>query len=196
MNRRSLRTRNDITQVFLELLAEKPMKNITVKEVADKADVTRATFYSHYNDIYDLLNQARAEAVGHIVTLLDKSIPEGSILLFMTEFFSYFEDSEETFALIFGENGDLSFLITALQEVRERKDSLIKQYGIGEFGTGHIESFDERLNEFQFIYLTGGVLHILTRWLSQKDRISVDEIAAITTRFVENTFLVDISTAQ
>lgn len=188
MNRRSQKTRNEITRVFLGLLAEKPLKSITVKEVAERADVTRATFYSHYDDIYDLLEKSRAEAVAHIVGLLDKSIPEGSFMDFMIDFFSYFENREETFSLILGENGDMSFLVNTLHELRTHKDELIVGHE-DEFFNGPI---DKQMNEYQFIYLSGGLLHILTEWLSHENRISVEEIATIAAKFVEATCLVDI----
>ena len=39
-----------LKQSFLELLKEKPVSRITVKEVCALAQLNRATFYAHYSD--------------------------------------------------------------------------------------------------------------------------------------------------
>lgn len=49
------RTRNLILQAFSELLAEKGFAEITVQDIADRAEVNRATFYAHFPDKYALL---------------------------------------------------------------------------------------------------------------------------------------------
>lgn len=50
------RTRGYIQGAFRELLNEKGFKSITVREITERAEVNRATFYAHYADKYDLLN--------------------------------------------------------------------------------------------------------------------------------------------
>jgi AcrR family transcriptional regulator len=50
------RTRGYIQGAFRELLNEKGFKSITVREITERADVNRATFYAHYADKYELLN--------------------------------------------------------------------------------------------------------------------------------------------
>jgi len=51
------RTRGYIREAFTVLLAEKSFKSITVKEITEKAEVNRATFYAHYEDKYALLHE-------------------------------------------------------------------------------------------------------------------------------------------
>ena len=52
MDRRSRRTRNALTTALMALLKERPLKSITVTELAELADVNRATFYVHFQDVY------------------------------------------------------------------------------------------------------------------------------------------------
>ena len=61
-DRRLRRTRERLRESLLELLGEKDIRAVTVKELTDRADVNRGTFYSHYQDIYDMLDQLEAEA--------------------------------------------------------------------------------------------------------------------------------------
>lgn len=59
-DRRVRRTKRALQEALAELLQEKGLSQITVQELADKADVHRGTFYSHYSDIYDLYQQMEA----------------------------------------------------------------------------------------------------------------------------------------
>ena len=52
---RYVRTESAIQTAFLELVTEIGFYAITVKDITAKADVSRGTFYQHYNDKYDLL---------------------------------------------------------------------------------------------------------------------------------------------
>lgn len=46
--------KKQIWNAMLELLEEKPIKNITIREICDKALIHRTTFYNHFYDIFDL----------------------------------------------------------------------------------------------------------------------------------------------
>lgn len=67
MDLRVERTKKSIKEAFLKLRAEKPLEKITVKELAELAYINKATFYSHYQDIYDLSEQLEDEAVDSII---------------------------------------------------------------------------------------------------------------------------------
>lgn len=60
-DQRTRLTRMLIRQAFTGLLREKPVQSISVKELCDRADLNRGTFYAHYTDIYDLLHQIEDE---------------------------------------------------------------------------------------------------------------------------------------
>ncbi|MBY0149025.1 TetR/AcrR family transcriptional regulator [Neobacillus niacini] len=83
---RVLRTRRLIMDSFIELSAKKEFKDITVKDITTEAMINRATFYYHFEDIYDLLEKALSEVL--LVNLNG-------------EFFPYDNLSEEAFVSIF-----------------------------------------------------------------------------------------------
>ena len=49
-------TKEIIAKTFTELLDEKPMSKITVKDIVERCGVNRNTFYYHFKDIYDLVD--------------------------------------------------------------------------------------------------------------------------------------------
>src|SRR5262245_33232955 len=57
VDRRQQRTRRQLSHALMELIKEKRFDDITVQNVIDRADVGRSTFYTHYRDKEDLLQQ-------------------------------------------------------------------------------------------------------------------------------------------
>ena len=50
-NRRTAYTKTAIRRTFFELLEEKDFDKISVREICQRADINRSTFYRHYDDI-------------------------------------------------------------------------------------------------------------------------------------------------
>ena len=60
---RFLRTRKLIMEAFMELVIEKDFKDITIKDITQRATINRATFYYHFFDKYDLMESVLSEDV-------------------------------------------------------------------------------------------------------------------------------------
>src|SRR5699024_7255782 len=56
-DRRVRKTKKQLRMALTTLMMEKSVGEITVREIAELADVNRGTFYAHYKDVYDLLTQ-------------------------------------------------------------------------------------------------------------------------------------------
>ena len=53
----AVRTKQAIRQAFIELLNERPLDKISVKDIAERSTVIRNTFYYYYADIYALVEE-------------------------------------------------------------------------------------------------------------------------------------------
>ena len=73
MDLRVEKTRRSIINGFLELRARKPLEKIRVRELCEKAQINKSTFYDHYRDVYDLAEQLEDEAIR---SYLDIAHPE------------------------------------------------------------------------------------------------------------------------
>lgn len=60
-------TKRAIQAAFIELLNERTMNKITVKDITDRCGINRNTFYYHYQDITALLEEICANQVDRIV---------------------------------------------------------------------------------------------------------------------------------
>lgn len=73
MDLRIQKTRKNIINAFLELRSKKALEKITIKELCEKAEINKSTFYSHYVDIYDLSNSLENELLRSIILDLPDS---------------------------------------------------------------------------------------------------------------------------
>ncbi len=76
-------TKMRIREAFFQCLREKPVSRITVKELCDLAEINRATFYSHYLDVFDLLEQLEQEVLAQMreLALRPQDSPGDGVLL-------------------------------------------------------------------------------------------------------------------
>lgn len=69
-NRRVKYTKNTISKVFYQLLSDKPIEKITVKEICELADINRGTFYRYYQDVFDLYEKSTNETINGIAEMV------------------------------------------------------------------------------------------------------------------------------
>lgn len=55
-DKRIIKTKRSLKSALIEMLAKKDFEHISITELCRKAEISRITFYSHYNDKYGLLD--------------------------------------------------------------------------------------------------------------------------------------------
>ena len=55
-DKRVKKTKMLLKQTLISLLSEKPFEKLTVKEICERSETSRITFYTHYNDKFDLMD--------------------------------------------------------------------------------------------------------------------------------------------
>lgn len=79
---RKYRTKLLFSQALLQLLAEKPLNNISVKDLIARAELNRSTFYLHYLDMPDFIEATFTQALEGLKTQLLKFYPLESDALY------------------------------------------------------------------------------------------------------------------
>lgn len=111
-DRRVRKTKKQLRNALTTLLLEKDIGHITVRDVADIADVNRGTFYAHYSDVYDLLHQleddmlSRLDEVGsrHQARAFD-----GKNFYYLTDLFTLAGEYSDIFYTLYCRSGDPEF---------------------------------------------------------------------------------------
>ncbi len=111
-DRRVKYTKMVLKESFINLLEKKEISQITIKEICEYADINRATFYSHYTDVYDLLRKIEDELLENVnvylAQLYQKSKTVDEIIL-TERIFDYIKENAKLCKLLLSERGDLSF---------------------------------------------------------------------------------------
>ncbi len=71
MDLREKKTKRSINNAFLQLRSKKTLEKITVKELCELAEISKATFYLHYRDIYDLSDTLQQQVITDIISHLE-----------------------------------------------------------------------------------------------------------------------------
>lgn len=64
-------TKAHMGRALLELMAQKPINKITVKELSERAQINRQTFYYHFTDMYSLLEWLLKQTLNSILVNIE-----------------------------------------------------------------------------------------------------------------------------
>lgn len=203
MDRRSRRTRNALTAALMALLKEKPLKSVTVTELTERADVNRATFYVHFQDVFDMFDQVKLEFCDICRDLVDAHAHElarNENRPFLEDIFRYFAANEDAFAIIFGENADGAFFGEIIDVVRDRclaavapLDKVEQRRLVSDDHQPHDLALSAALCDYQFDFLASGIVSMLRRWLAEGRREPVELMVDVADSYMS---LLDVSALE
>lgn len=107
-DRRVKKTKKALREGLAELMISKDLRNITIKELTNKVDIHRSTFYAHYEDIYDLYNYMEDTVIEEL-----NDIITANFSLYLNDYyevlFNYIEENKQLCKMLFGNNGTINF---------------------------------------------------------------------------------------
>lgn len=172
-DRRVRRTKELLSRALFSLLETKNYQDISVKELCDAADVNRGTFYLHYKDIYDMVDQIEQDILAQFEELISKHAPDSldanpNPLIY--DIFQFAMENRTLYASLLGKNGDISFLLKIKKLFRER---LIELYAS--------TLPQEELTRFEYFYhfAASGCIGLIEHWLHSENPKSPEEMAAL-----------------
>lgn len=171
---RVLRTRKLIMDSFIELSGKKEFKDLTIKDITAEAMINRATFYYHFEDIYDLLEKVLSE-----------------VLLVNLNYDSYLNDelSEETFVRIFKAitNFQQSLSTRCLRGYEETIARIIREQLEVIFYKMLLKQNKAEENEalkMTAILLSWGIYGVSVEWRRDSQKITPEEFIKSATPFI------------
>ena len=107
-DRRVRKTKKALREGLSELLTQKSIQEITVKELTEKVDIHRSTFYINFTDIYDLYRQIEDAVVQEISDIFSENYAADSKAFFEI-LFQYISDNRQVCRMFLGKNGSPTF---------------------------------------------------------------------------------------
>jgi AcrR family transcriptional regulator len=124
VDRRILKSQESIKKALIELMSEKNFDDITIQEIADRANVNRGTIYLHYSDKFDLLDKLIEEHINEMLEICEWAC-EMEWRPATLVFFEYFESHYLFFSTMLASKGAPSFRSRFLEFlIEEFKDEL------------------------------------------------------------------------
>lgn len=175
MDRRVKYTKRVIKETFLSLLEEKDVSNISVKELCEKADINRGTFYRYYEDIYYLLKTIEEDFIEEIKnsdSIVHMS--KHSIYSFTKQILEIFENNKKLVRILFNADSNIYFLDQVLEIAYEKC--------IGNW-ENNVDSNDYNELENSVVFIFNGALGVINYWIKNDFNISSDKLAKYIERF-------------
>jgi len=120
MDQRKLKTRQAIENAFLQLRRGKGLEQISVTELSRLARISKATFYLHYRDVFDLSEKMQTAAIRRVLEQLPISIsvmdhwPE-----FAKEMMAIMDRDNTVLSILFSDSQTAMFPILLENQIRE-----------------------------------------------------------------------------
>jgi len=159
-------TKMVIENSFLELMKEKPYTKITVTELCQLAEINRATFYKHYLDVPDLLDQMEATLFDQIRTAFDSENPD--LYAMLVQMMRHTMTEKERFFALGGENGDPNLMTRTLLVCYESAYPLLKQ---------NLSTMEETYRQMLFQFISHGAGAVLAWWIRDGMREKPEDVA-------------------
>lgn len=175
-NQRTRLTKRLLRESMLELLREKPMEYITVKELCECAELNRSTFYAYYTDVPALYQEMGGELADALLEQINAINQGGKI---DTEpMLSYIRDNRELFHLLVYREKYLNANQPVQRQIIQRYLGLAPDLVLpcGE---------EEREYFLQYLYMGGtGVIH---RWVQNGCDLPPEQVARLISGMIGRT---------
>lgn len=158
-------TKMRIRESFLQCLREKPLNKVTVKEICVRAEINRATFYTHYADPFDLMEQIETEALEGLKVLIANRSSEGGIL---PAVLTGMAGPGTDYAVLISPNGDPSFAARCAELFRQEFIHTV---------AGQLSNATEAERDRAYHFLMGGCGNLIAAWMEEGMTASPEELA-------------------
>lgn len=169
-NQRIRLTKQLLRESLIDLLTEKSIQRISVREICEKAQINRTTFYKYYGSPYDLLNDIENTVLGQIETYLNeeenRAMDDAGRL---TQIITFLDENLALCRLLVNSTVDSQFAERLLMLPRIQRllgDQLIEGYRNEEI-------------EYMYQFVVNGGFSMIRTWINKSTREAPEKITAL-----------------
>lgn len=173
-NQRTRLTKILLKNAMMDLLKEKgAIEKITIKELCEKAELNRSTFYDHYNSPKDLYNEIEfdlLEATSNHLKLIGEGNDVSAHKLILS-FIKFIRENDKQFRTLFIEtNTDFK-----ARFVQQSISQIIDKFNV---------PLQKDIEQYVYSYILNGSTGIITQWI--RSNYSIEEDTVVTLLFKLN----------
>ena len=165
-------TQNALKQSLLSFLKEKPVNKITVKEVCERAELNRATFYAHYSDCFALLESIEEDLLETFCSSL-KLVDSFDVTALIEAIYAMIEQQQEACRVLIFQNACPNVLRRMIDMARSESISYWKK---------HLRRATEAELEMLYTHLSNGLMHVVVEGYEKYSR---EEVVHFVNRIVQ-----------
>ena len=180
-DRRVNRTKRQIKKALINLLSKKDLSRITVSEITELADIGRRTFYTHYQDIYDLYHSLINELAKDLLNIFSKyysqATKDNNFIPLFRALSDYISTQQDILTMLASkQNSELT--ISYLQD--RFKHELVNY--------DNSNGLEQIIGN---IYGVAGIFWIFIDWLQGKIKASPEELGEAIGKFANKYWVID-----
>lgn len=171
--RNAIRSKKMIRESFATLLNKKgSVEKVTIKEIVELADISKSTFYAHYDNIDDLIQDFENEFIDALEYEIDRfnEKPSKNFFPYIDGIMSLLKKNENTYKLLISPSLP-SLFIHKLKKVVYRRvvsDSRFDKLSV-----------NVNIRQAKIDYAVSGVIGVIEDYFNGTNKISLDETGQI-----------------
>ncbi len=170
-DRRVKYTKMVLKESLIDLLSKKDIAAVTIKQICEKADINRATFYSHYADQYDLLRKIEDEFLENVkvyIAIFKQKKADAVLVEVLEKIFEYIKDNAKLCKHLLSQQGNLEFQKRIMMLIYDT--NIVIKPG---------ESLKKGEEEYMYSFIITGCVGVIHKWLEEGMKQSSRTMAAM-----------------
>lgn len=172
-NQRFQETDDKIQNCFLTLLNQKQISQITVQEICNIVGINRSSFYTHYEDIYALLNSISKKVGRDLIIQLNKIEYDPSVPISKSHLCIILEHMKAHSSFYKGWLNDIGTAKT------EELFQALLENTFRPWLQQHIGAISDHRIDYHFAFFKSGLMAVIGQWLLYDCEESPEDIAQI-----------------
>lgn len=172
-DRRVRRTRRLLKQGLAELMREKDFQDITVKDITERMDLNRGTFYLHYTDTYDLLEKLENETLADFQEMIDANRPalsERSLMGVIEPILAYVVENADICKSLFENKASNDFTLKFHRMVCENGVEVLR---------ASLPAVSQEKWDYFFSFNTYGLIGVIRHWFDSGMNLDQHALAVL-----------------
>ena len=155
------------TNLALLLKKYKDINKVNVKELVKQCNISRSTFYSHYQSINDVVDSIKNDYLNNIIDSMDISGID-DIELFVVNVHKYLKVNDEIIHQFFKGKNTFMFAISFADRIKEKIITAIDEE--------LLEKYKKEIYLELSIYVDGYVMEVINYFLSDNYYLKIKDI--------------------